>query len=1505
MKKTTHFQLLLLCIFAMVCMPVFLSGQVLKTWNGSSSNNWNTPANWTPAGVPGEDDSVDIPADVLIWPTISTNDVKVYDISIKPGASLEVFNTGRLTINGGFSLNGIGITLGNEGTVINRGDIYITKPYANGILFADYGIYNFGSSSTFINYPSGRLYIDNETDGIVNKGMFTNEGLITIGGVANVQPNAIVNSGTFNNNNCPALIDIVSPSATISNSSTFDNSGTILSNSLNGGSIGNNTGVVQGSISVQSGNAPLPLDLFGELWIGCNSTNWNDPKNWVRRLVPTSSTDVIVLDATYDPVITSIATAKSVTVFFDALLTVQFNGSLDISGNAPQPGLGLTEASLINLGTVENNGRITISDDGFTGITNFSLINNNTCATLNCPIPIYNNGSFSTCTFSNAGLVKTANPMQVINGATFINDGILENFQGNLLPGALTNNELVVAPIYGCESTGIQPAIELVGTGFTISTTWYSNPNLTGPAAGTYNQATNTFTPSVGAGTHTLYMSIDGTSRCAKVVSILVNLTALDDASFSYALANYCTDVANPMPTVTGLAGGLFSSSPAGLSINAGSGQIDLSQSTSNTYTVTYTTTGTCPNSSNTTITVENCCAPPLASCKTTPINAILVGNSAFITAQDVDNGSTAECGLQSLEIDVNRFDCSQVGTPQTVTLTITDVNNDNHSCEATVNIIDDEVPTFTCPADLVINTNPGLCEGTVPDLLSDITDEVDNCGIPTLNQNTVVNTLFGGANGDQIIVTITANDGNGNQNATPCEVTLTLNDNENPVPTCLDPIVELDGSGQYTLTEADVFDGGFDNCGTVNFVSISSTILSCDDVNGPVPVTVTANDGNGNTGTCTATVTVNDTEAPTFSNCPGNISVSNDAGECGAAVSWTPPPFEDNCEAGATSSSTYDPGDFFEVGTTTVTYSGSDAADNDATDCSFTVTVNDTEAATFSNCPNTINVFNDEGDCGAIVSWTPPALNDNCPGATFDSSHDPNDFFSVGTTTVTYTGSDAADNDAIDCSFTVSVTDNEKPKISCPANISTGTDVGECGAEVTFTPAIANDNCAVEEIKARYRSVDESNSATSSWTSRVLDPSGFFPVGRYQIQWRAEDIYGNKRSCSHYLDVYDDEDPVAVCKDVTVDFNGEEDINLTVGQVWNESASSDNCGTLSYVSTSPGLSIDCDDLGNTIALTVTIEDEAGNKDQCTSYVDIIGLPCGWAEGPQDGSLNCGNDTRSDYDIDEESFSLTADGCWHNYLESDKAAFVYHELCGDGQLTARLADINTAGYAGLMARESLDPDARRAGVLKNYSTRRVRREYRAEYGGVVTQRPSNRSRVEWLRIVRQGNSIKSYTSTNGSSWRLLYKVTFPDLADCLYLGMTAYSLNGSAEVEAVFDNVSITSSGSLAGGVGAQTNAPGQLLAYDIAGNIGNGEVDIFPNPANNETQIVLNGFEDKPAQIIIRDQFGRLVRQIDVDSAMGLSQTIAVNDLAAGIYLVSIIQDQQMLVSQKLVVQQ
>ncbi len=812
-------------------------------------------------------------------------------------------------------------------------------------------------------------------------------------------------------------------------------------------------------------------------------------------------------------------------------------------------------------------------------------------------------------------------------------------------------------------------------------------------------------------------------------------------------------------------------------------------------------------------------------------------------------------------------------------------------NCVFTVTVNDTEDPSITCPADITVNNDPGQCGAVV----NYTVNFADNCPGANLVVNPASGSFFGVGTGS---VMASVSDAAGN--TAQCSFNVTVKDNEKPIIACPADITVNNDPGQcgavvnYVVNLAD-------NCPGANLVvnPASGSFFGV----GTGSVMASVSDAAGNTAQCNFNVTVKDNEVPIFSNCPGNISVDNDTGDCGADVSWTPPTLSDNCPA-VSSNSSHNPGDFFPVGSTTVTYTGSDAAGNDATDCSFTVTVIDTEVPTFSNCPDPINLFNDAGDCGAIANWTPPTLGDNCPESTSDSNYDPGDFFPVGTTTVTYSGSDKAGNQAIDCSFTVSVTDTEKPQIACPGDISTGTDPGVCGAQVNFTPAIANDNCQVAEVKARYRPVDHNGGSLGSWTSRVVDPSGFFPVGRYQVQWRAKDIYGNKRSCSHYLEVYDDEDPVAVCKDLTVDFNGQQDISLTASQVWNEAASSDNCGTVEFVSAD--LTIGCDELGNTVAIPVTIKDGAGNEDDCTAYVDIIGLPCGWSEGPNDGSLNCDGQTTSEYDVDDESFTLTSDGCWHDCREADKATYVYHPLCGDGTLTAELASINTSGYAGLMARESLDPWARRAGVLKNYSTRRVRREWRASYGGIVSQTHSNRSRVKWLRIVRKGNDIKSYTSTNGSYWRLAYKITFPNLDDCIYIGMMAYSLNGSAEVKAVFENVTLSASGTLAGGFSGDptTILPEGLQAWGTAGDVGASTIEVFPNPASNQAQLVLEGFQDKPTQLIVRDALGKMVRQIDLDSAMDVTMPLEVQDLAPGVYIISLIQDQQLMGSKRLVVQ-
>lgn len=67
-------------------------------------------------------------------------------------------------------------------------------------------------------------------------------------------------------------------------------------------------------------------------------------------------------------------------------------------------------------------------------------------------------------------------------------------------------------------------------------------------------------------------------------------------AAFSYAKSSYHQDESDPTPTITGNTGGTFSATPSGLSINASTGTIDLSASTIQSYTITYTVDGVSAN---------------------------------------------------------------------------------------------------------------------------------------------------------------------------------------------------------------------------------------------------------------------------------------------------------------------------------------------------------------------------------------------------------------------------------------------------------------------------------------------------------------------------------------------------------------------------------------------------------------------------------------------------------------------------------------------------------------------------------------------------------------------------------------------------------------------------------------------------------------------------------------------------------------------------------------------
>jgi hypothetical protein len=102
---------------------------------------------------------------------------------------------------------------------------------------------------------------------------------------------------------------------------------------------------------------------------------------------------------------------------------------------------------------------------------------------------------------------------------------------------------------------------------------------------------------------------------------------------------------------------------------------------------------------------------------------------------------------------------------------------------------------------------------------------------------------------------------------------------------------------------------------------------------------------------------------------CPTIAAVDNTPGTCGAVVNYT---IGGDCPS-FTLSPNLPSGSVFPVGTTVV------AVTSGFSSCSFSVTVNDVEDPTFSECPGTTIVTLDPGACSAFVNCSVVAV-DNCP---------------------------------------------------------------------------------------------------------------------------------------------------------------------------------------------------------------------------------------------------------------------------------------------------------------------------------------------------------------------------------------------------------------------------------------------------------------------------------------------------------------------------------------------
>jgi regulation of enolase protein 1 (concanavalin A-like superfamily) len=170
---------------------------------------------------------------------------------------------------------------------------------------------------------------------------------------------------------------------------------------------------------------------------------------------------------------------------------------------------------------------------------------------------------------------------------------------------------------------------------------------------------------------------------------------------------------------------------------------------------------------------------------------------------------------------------------------------------------------------------------------------------------------------------------------------------------------------------------------------------------------------------------------------------------------------------------------------------------------------------------------------------------------------------------------------------------------------------------------------------------------------------------------------------------------------------------------------------------------------------------------------------------------------------------------------ADGFHFVYRPMTGDGQIVARVDSVTKTdpwAKAGVMMRDGLDGTDTNAFAFVSAGGN-VRFQRRRTVGGTTAALyTASASTPHWVKLVRTGDTLAAYFSSNGVSWTSAGTNTFV-MNSTIYVGLAVTSHNNSALSTGVFRNVSVTSTGgnsppvvSLAAPAnGAQFDAPATI----------------------------------------------------------------------------------------------
>ena len=657
-----------------------------------------------------------------------------------------------------------------------------------------------------------------------------------------------------------------------------------------------------------------------------------------------------------------------------------------------------------------------------------------------------------------------------------------------------------------------------------------------------------------------------------------------------------------------------------------------------NSASVTLTVIDNDSNTANctTTVTVEDNLAPT-AVCNDITVS-LDVNGAAVITEDQIDGGSSDNCGAVTLTLDFADFDCEDIGSTVPLNLEVEDGNGNSSECTANITIVDAQDPTALCT-----NTTVTLdAEGSASITTADIDNgSSDACGAVTLGLS---QTDFDCSDVGDVSVTLTVTDIYNNSSS--CDATVTVVDDVAPIASCKNATVQLGANGTGTLTTDQVNDNSSDLCLPLSF-SLSKSDFDCINVGNTVQVTLTVTDNSGNSSTCTADITTEDNVAPTAS-CQ-NATVQLDANGAGTLTTGQlNMGSSDPCGINSLSLSQTDfgCGDINAINTVTLTVTDNNG---NSSNCSATVTVLD-EVKPIALCQNETVVLDANGSGSITVDDIDNGSNDACGIDSRSLSQESFDCSDVGDVTVTLTITDSNGN-VETCNATVTVEDNTKPALTCQ-NATVQLDAnGDGTLLVSQVEGSSSDACGID--------------------TKVLSQTAFdcSEAGANNVVLTVTDINGNEESCLVSVMVKDEVAPMANCNDVTVQLDQSGNGSLTVAEVDNNS--SDACGIQSRAISEASFS--CADVGgNSVILTVV--DVNGNTSTCNASITVKDEvpPVALCQNIMVSLDANGAATITSGQIDNGS----SDACGGLDMELSKSVFDCEDL-GNNTITLTVVDANS------------------------------------------------------------------------------------------------------------------------------------------------------------------------------------------------------------------------------------